>query len=234
MNDHVTVVEPVYGVPLIGCDDRYEDRATAGRHLATFLGRFRGGHAIVLALPPGGVAVAGELARSLRLQLDVLVVREFRVRANPVIVAGAVGEAGGLCLNGAAIRYSGITPHALWEAALHEQALIAHLVRRYRRERPLPLSNRRPVILVDDGMHSGLAQLAALQALRHYHPPACIIATPRAHPTALRRITPWADQVVALDDHASTRADDIDGWQTSLGDDDATILLDRYRLHTEI
>lgn len=234
MNDHVTVVEPVYGVPLIGCDDRYEDRAAAGRRLATLLGRFRGGHAVVLALPPGGVAVAGELARSLRLQLDVVVVREFRVRANPVIVAGAVSEGGGLCLNGAAIRHGGITPHALWEAALREQTLITHLVGRYRRDRSLPLSSRRPVILVDDGMHSGLAQLAALQALRHYHPLACIIATPRAHPGVLLRVAQWADQIVALDNHASSRTDDVDGWRTSLGDDDAVILLDRYRLYTEI
>src|SRR5205814_1063652 len=39
---------------------------------------YRGDRALVLALPPGGVAVAGELAHALRLPLDVLVAHSMR------------------------------------------------------------------------------------------------------------------------------------------------------------
>lgn len=233
MNDHGTAVEPVYGVPLIGCDDRYEDRAVAGRNLATLLGRFRGSHAIVLAIPPGGVAVAGELARSLRLQCDVIIAREFRVRLNPAIVAGAIGEAGGLCLNAAALRHDGLTPQALWDAVVKEQALISGLMRLYRHGRPLPLGVRRPVILVDDGLRSGLAQLVALQALRHYHPARCLLATPRGGAEARRLVTPWVEQVVALTHQEPGRDDAVDGWRMPLSDEDAAILLERYRLYTD-
>ena len=42
-------LEP-YGLPLADRDDRYADRAAAGRDLAALLQPYRGGRAIVLAL----------------------------------------------------------------------------------------------------------------------------------------------------------------------------------------
>lgn len=225
------VIEPVYGAPIIGCDDRYEDRAAAGRRLASFLGRFRGTHAAALAIPPGGVAVAGELARSLRIQVDAIVTREFRVRVNPAVVAGAISESGGLCLNGAILRFPGVTPAMLWDIVRDEQAILPDLIALYRHGRPLPFDIRRPVILVDDGLGSGLAHLAALQALRRYHPLACLLATPRADEHILRIIRPWVDEAIVLDLHTHTPTNSVDGWQMPLSDEDAAILLERYRLH---
>lgn len=227
---NVPVIEPIYGAPLIGCDDRYEDRAAAGRRLASLLGRFRGTHAVVLAIPPGGVAVAGELARSLRLQVDVMITREFWVRACPLLAAGAISESGGLCLNGAILRLPGVTPTLLWEAVKAEQAILPDLIALYRHGRPLPLDIRRPVILADDGLSSGLAQLAALQALRRYHPVACLLATPRADERIVRMIRPWADEVIVLHLHAHGPANTVDGWRLPLSDEDAAVLLERYRL----
>ncbi|MGQ9548307.1 MAG: phosphoribosyltransferase family protein [Roseiflexus sp.] len=226
------VIEPIYGAPLIGCDDRYEDRALAGRRLASILQRFRGTQAIVLAIPPGGVAVAGELARSLRLGVDVIVTREFRVRTHPFIAAGAISESGGLCLNGAILRQSGITPAIVWNVIRAEQALLPNLIQVYRQGRPLPLDIRRPIILVDDGLNSGLAQLAALQALRRYHPVACILATPRADPSILGIIKPWVDDTVTLELHSSGPPHSVDGWKMPLSDDDAAVLLQRYQILT--
>lgn len=225
------LIEPIYGAPLIGCDDRYEDRATAGRQLASFLGRFRGTHAIVLAIPPGGVAVAGELARSLRLQVDVIVSREFWVRVNPAVAAGAISESGGLCLNGAILRAPGVTPAMLWDIVRFEQAILPELIALYRHGRPLPFDIRRPVILVDDGLSSGLAQLAALQALRRYHPVACLLATPRADEHILRTIRLWVDDVIVLHLHTHSSTNTVDGWQLPLSDEDAAVLLERYRRH---
>ncbi len=226
-----TLIEPIYGAPLIGCDDRYEDRAAAGRRLASFLGRFRGTHAIVLAIPPGGVAVAGELAHSLRLQVDVIVSREFWVRVNPAVAAGAISESGGLCLNGAILRVPGVTPAMLWDTVRAEQAILPELIALYRHGRPLPFDIRRPVILVDDGLSSGLAQLAALQALRRYHPVACLLATPRADEHVLRTIRLWADDVIVLHLHTHSSTNTVDGWQLPLSDEDAAVLLERYRRH---
>ncbi len=91
-------------------EDRYADRLAAGRRLAERLQAFRGGRALVLALPPGGVVVAGELARALRLPLDVMLARAFSAPLYPAVVAGAISEGGGLCFNRMALRLPGITP----------------------------------------------------------------------------------------------------------------------------
>src|SRR5690242_18058696 len=93
------------GTPsLIDIDERYADQGTAGRQLAQLLLPDRDSRALVLALPPGGVLVAGEIARMLRLSLDVLVARQISIRPYPALIAGALSEGGGLCLNRAIFR----------------------------------------------------------------------------------------------------------------------------------
>jgi putative phosphoribosyl transferase len=217
------------GAPHIECDDRYADRAAAGRRLAELLSRYRGGRALVLALPPGGVAVAGELARALRLPLDVLVARDLVVRPYPSVVVGALSEGGGLCLNRAALRLPGISLGAIWYEARRAANEIAALVELYRHGRRLPFLNRRVVILADDGLGSGLVQLAAIRALRRIHASRCIVATPSGASSAIGRTRRWADELVMLADEADGGQADAGHWQQPLGDEDAAALLDHYR-----
>jgi putative phosphoribosyl transferase len=221
----------VYGVPIIGYDDRYEDRAAAGRRLAEQLHQYRGTRAIVLALPPGGVAVAGELAQALRLPLDVVVARAFAVRAYPSLVAGALSEAGGLCFDAAVLRLPGVSPCDGWREAVRTQREVAALTAAYRHGRPLPVLTRRPVILVDDGLGGGLLQLAALQALRRLHPQRCIVATPYGASVAARLVARRADTLVALATEPGEPREAAWQWHQALGDDDAAVLFERCRAH---
>jgi putative phosphoribosyl transferase len=219
---------PVYGIPIIGCDERYEDRAAVGRRLAQQLQPYRGSRAIVLALPPGGVAVAGEVARALRLPLDVLIARGFALRAYPALVAGALSEGGGMCFNAAALRLPGASLGAIWHEAGRAQREIAAMVTTYRHGRPLPVLTRRPVILVDDGLDSGLIQLAALRALRRMHPQHCVVATPNGTTDAIKIVARYADAVVTVG-QTDTQGLREHGWRLSLGDDDSSVLLERYQ-----
>jgi putative phosphoribosyl transferase len=210
--------------------DRYSDRFAAGRQLAERLHHYRGSRAIVLALPPGGVAVAAEVARMLRLPLSVLAARDLRVRPYPAVVAGALSEAGGLCLNRAALRLPGMSLQGVWREAGLVRGEIAQLIQRYRGGGLLPSCIRRSVILVDDGLGSGLIQLAALQTLRRFHPQQCIVATPWGTTTAIQRVARYADVVVALANGADGSTDSVFHWWSPLGDDDAVELLDLCRL----
>jgi predicted phosphoribosyltransferase len=83
------------------------------------------------------------------------------------------------------------------------------------------------VILVDDGLDDGLGILAALAGLRHYHPQSVIVATPSATPAIRQLVGRRADALVALAGPPDARTP----WRHPLGDDDAAILLDRYRSH---
>jgi putative phosphoribosyl transferase len=209
--------------------DRYIDRFAAGHQLAERLYHYRGSRAMVLALLPGGVAIGQAVARMLRLPLDILVARELCVRPYPAVVAGALSEAGGLCLNRAALRLPGMSLQAVWRQARMLQDEIALLVQRYRGGRSLPNCTRRPVILVDDGLGTGLVQLAALQTLHYFHPLQCIVATPWGTAAALQRVARRADVLVALESEADEQTDTLFHWQSPLGDDDAVALLDQCR-----
>lgn len=218
-------------------DARFGDRAAAGRRLAALLSRFRGGPALALAVSPGGVVVAGELAHALRIPVDVFVSREFHVPGWPAAVAGAVSEGGGMCLNAAALRLPGVTTCAIWRSAQLEQAEVAELVRAYRHGRRLDLFPRCPVILVDDGLGSGLAHLAALRALRHYHPHAAVVATPFGAEAALACLERHVDALACLEQATNASRmpwafggdDPAERWAYPIDDDQAAALLERRR-----
>lgn len=218
----------IHSTILRAYDDRYQDRLTAGRLLADQLRPHHPDRALVLAIPSGGIAVGGELARSLRLGLEVIVSREFYVPGSPPIVAGAVCEGGGLCFNAAALRLPGVTMEAIWYQARLMWREIVTLVAAYRGDRALPLLPRRTVILTDDGIGSGLAQLAAIQVLRREHVHQCIVATPGGSAVPIHVVTHWADTLVSLDlgehnPHAPN------SWNVPIGDDEAASMLCRCR-----
>src|SRR5262245_47028468 len=125
--------------------ERVADRAAAGRLLAEQLHAYRGERALVLALPPGGVAVGGELARTLRLPLDVLVARVFSAPAYPTLVLGAFSEGGGLCFNRSALRLPEVALSLAWSAARHARHEVIALVAAYRGARRLPLLKGRSI-----------------------------------------------------------------------------------------
>ncbi|WP_051813748.1 phosphoribosyltransferase family protein [Streptomyces sp. NRRL S-340] len=68
---------------------RYENRADAGRYLASHLGRLRGPDAVVLGVPRGGVRVASAVARRLGAPLDLAVVRKLHVPWQPELGFGS-------------------------------------------------------------------------------------------------------------------------------------------------
>jgi putative phosphoribosyl transferase len=73
----------------------FPDRTRAGRLLAERLAeRTFSAPPVVIALPRGGVPVGWEIARRLRIPLDVLVVRKIGAPDNPEYGLGAITEGG--------------------------------------------------------------------------------------------------------------------------------------------
>jgi len=159
----------------------FPNRIVAGRLLAEKLASHSGRPGLlVLALPRGGVPVAGEVARALQAPLDVLIVRPVGASSRPRVALGAVATGGRRGLTSAVIEITGLTPAAIDEAAARESHEQDRRERIYRRGRPAPELRDRPIILIDDGIATGATMRRAVAALRAAGAGRIVVAAPVA------------------------------------------------------
>jgi len=137
-------------------DQLFQDRLDAGRQLAERLISYRNEKPLILAIPRGGVPVGYEIARALAAPLDVIVVRKLGAPGNPEFGVGAIGPGGIRVLDQEAIAYLHISAAELERTIAAEQAEMERRIRRFRGDRPLPEVRGRTVIVVDDGLATGV------------------------------------------------------------------------------
>ncbi|MDS1272617.1 phosphoribosyltransferase family protein [Lipingzhangella sp. LS1_29] len=176
----------------------FVDRSDAGRRLAERVRPFAAADPIVLALPRGGVAVGAELARSLGVDLGVLLVRKLGLPGQPELGVGALAEDGQVTYDDAALARLGVSRDRLSATVRAEQRELRRRSRKYRGDRPVPRMHGRDVLVVDDGLATGASALAALRMVRRHHPSRLVLAVPVGSLTAVERLRSEADDVVLL------------------------------------
>lgn len=181
-------------------NERYRDRAEAGRELAKRLQKYAGmPDLLVLALPRGGIVVAYEVSISLNGELDVFLVRKLGAPYEPELAMGAIAEGGILLLNDAVVKYLSISKETIEETAQQELAELQRRQQLYRNGRPSPRISGRPVIVVDDGVATGATMKAALKAIRRKEPSVLVAAVPVGAQSTCLELKAAADEVVCLE-----------------------------------
>lgn len=177
----------------------FADRAAAGRLLgAAMAERKLPPNVRVLGLPRGGIPVAAAVAELLRAPLDVVVVRKLGVPWEPEAALGAVAEDGEPEWDRRLIVALGISTLELEALVARERAELQRRVRLYRHGRPpLPVAGR-DVILVDDGLATGLTMLAAVHQVRRQQPKRMIAAVPVGTREGCDQLTHEGCEVVCL------------------------------------
>jgi putative phosphoribosyl transferase len=164
----------------------FRDRVDAGQHLArALLERFpwlSREDPIVLAIPRGGVVVGHEVARVLGAPLDVFIARKLGAPGHEELGIGAVAPGGARVLDAATIRMLGVPDEYIEEVTQREREELERRLRVFRGDRPPPRIAGRAVVLVDDGLATGVTARAALQALREESPARLIFAAPVCSP----------------------------------------------------
>jgi len=215
---------------------RYRDRRDAGQFLAKCLAKFRSdAGAVVLALPRGGTPVAYEVAESLRLPLDVFVVRKLGVPLFEELAMGAIATGGVRILNEEVIRRLHITPQIIEAATEEQQYELERREKRYRGERPPLAVNGKRVVLVDDGLATGSSMRAAIQALRLLNPSEIIVAVPVGCAEICQQLEKEVDQVVCAKTPESFQA--VGQWYADFSqtrDEEVTELLNRAAHHRRV
>ena len=176
----------------------FKDRIHAGELLAKKLWRHKGEDAIVLAIPAGGVPVGYKIAANLQLPLDLIVVRKLPIPYNPEAGFGALTTDGTIVLNEPMVEELGLTKKEIDTYASERMREIKERLRKFRGDRPFPDLKDKTAIIVDDGLASGYTMTAAILSVRKHGPKRIVVAVPTAHPGALEKISPYADEVICL------------------------------------
>lgn len=172
----------------------FQDRVEAGRILAFALSGYDVRSPLVPAIPRGGLIIGREVALALGADLDIVIAKKIGAPFNPEFAVAAADSDG-------RVVFSPEEHHGVPRSYVLEQSKIirksiehslAHL-REGRSEKPV---SGRSVIVVDDGLATGLTAMAALQYVRRRNPRHLYLAVPVAPQDTLEALRPLVDEAI--------------------------------------
>ncbi len=178
----------------------FTDRQEAGQKLVSKLKQFKNNpHAIILALPRGGVVTAFEVAKALDLSLDLVVPRKISAPSNPEFAIGAIAEDGIGVFDTELISSYGISQEYIDKEIEKEKKEAQRRLKTYRGNKtPIDLQGK-IAILVDDGIATGSTMLAAIASVKAKKAEKIVVAVPVTAKDSLKKIEKEVDEVIYLD-----------------------------------
>jgi len=174
----------------------FRDRRDAGEKLAEALAPVLRPPCVVAAIPRGGVSVALPIVERFRLPLAVAYARKLTAPSAPEFAFGALDEDGHATLDARSVAMLGLAPADVERAKARVLAEIRRRVAAYGVEPLGPRLAGAAVVLVDDGLATGLTMRAALDYARRHGAREIVVAVPCAAAAAADEFRRLADRFV--------------------------------------
>jgi len=161
---------------------------------------------VLLGLPRGGVVVADAVASALGTQLEAFVALKVGAPGQEELGVGAVAEGLQDPVVSDVAAQVGISEGQLRLLAQDRRAEVERRVRLYRGGRQVPELAGAVVVVIDDGLATGVTAEAALRAIRQKGPARLVLAVPVCAPDTVARLRALADDVVFVESPANLQA----------------------------
>ncbi|MFM2159325.1 MAG: hypothetical protein RLZZ124_1799, partial [Cyanobacteriota bacterium] len=176
----------------------WRDRRQAGVELAALLEPWRADpRAVVIGLPRGGVVVAAAIAAALDLPLVSWAVRKLAHPDRPEVAVGAIAPGGVLLWDEPYLRQLHLDPQ-LRRGIVAAQDQELQRRRRLYGDPPATALAGRQLLVVDDGIATGMTVKAALQSLRQARPAGLTLAVPVIDVRLMDRFRADVDDLTVL------------------------------------
>jgi len=173
----------------------FEDRADAGTRLAERLMPYESARPLIFGVARGGVEVAYYVARRLHAEMHPIMAKKLPYPGNPEYGFGAVAEDGTRYVDEG--RAEALDASSIDAIVAGQLAEIKERVHNYRQDQPLPPMEGRTVILVDDGIATGVTLVPLLELCRKRGASKVVIAAPVSGTHFDQRLKD-ADEIVVL------------------------------------
>ncbi len=155
----------------------FKNRQDAGIKLGLFLeSKYKHLQPLVLGIPRGGVEVAYYAARQLHAELSLIVSKKLPLPGQPEYGIGAVAEEYSVYVSPEGERL--LSPKAINQLIEEQIQEVNRRVEKYRHGKPLPEMKGRTVILVDDGIATGVTLVPLIKLCRKKQAAKVVIAAP--------------------------------------------------------
>lgn len=173
----------------------FKNRHEAGKKLAEKLKKYKNKKdVIVLGIPRGGVEVAFDIAKILKVPLSIVVTKKIGHPTESEFAIGAVSPGNYIVDE----SYSKKVGEKYIKKTVRE--MNREIKRRYKTytRGKLPQIKNKVAIVVDDGLATGYTMLAAIKYIKSKNPKKLIVAIPVSAQESFKKVKQTVDEVICL------------------------------------
>lgn len=172
----------------------YKDRKQAGQRLGDHVMDLQLANPIVLAIPRGGVVVGKYVASKINASLDIVMAKKIGAPYNPEFAVAAVDLDGYVTFPPGEHSYA--SSEYIQEKAQRVKTEIKERLEFLRQGKQALDVAGKEVVLVDDGLATGLTALSAIKYVRRHRPKRLILAVPVSPEETLRYLGRFVDDTI--------------------------------------
>jgi len=208
-------------------DEIFKDRTDAAKRLAEKLLWLKNENPVILAIPRGGVIIGNAISSILNCKLDVIVSRKVGAPDNRELAIGAVMHDGSYFPN---IEITGMLniPESFVEEEITKQRReIERRLIKFRGSKEYDLAGK-TVVLVDDGIATGVTVSVAAHWIKKQKPKKLIIAIPVGPPKSIDKLNQIADIVVLQSPYIFNAVSEFYEVFDQVSDDEVQEIMKKY------